>query len=107
MYFVSLINETIELTKIRFIAFKIEIQNFLIHEIRHLLIEKKKSIIFIRINNASKYKVIEKELFIINIYVKFIFIYTAYQNEIFERFNKTMTTIIRAMLVQSKLSLFF
>ena len=44
---------------IRFIAFKIEIYNFLIHEIKYLLIKNKKLIIYIRINNVLKYKIIE------------------------------------------------
>ena len=63
---------------IRFIAFKIKIYDFLIHEIKHLLIKDKKSIIYIYINNVLKYKIIEKELRDINIYIKFIFIYIAY-----------------------------
>ena len=63
---------------IRFIAFKIEIYNFLIHEIKHLLIKDKKLIICIRIDNALKYKIIEKKLRDINVYIKFIFIYIAY-----------------------------
>ena len=32
----------------------------------------------IRINNVLKYKIIEKELRDINVYIKFIFIYVAY-----------------------------
>ena len=99
MYFVSLIDKIIERTIIRFIAFKIEIHDFLIHEIRHLLTKKKKSIICIRINNALKYKATEKKLRDINVYIKFIFIYIAYQNEISKRFNKIMITIIKTMLV--------
>ena len=63
---------------IRFIVFKTEIHNFLIHEIKHLLIENKKSIICIYINNILKYKIIEKKLRDMNIYIKFIFIYIAY-----------------------------
>ena len=63
---------------IRFIAFKIEIHNFLIYAIKYLLIENKKLIIYIRINNALKYKIINKKLHDINIYIKFIFIYIAY-----------------------------
>ena len=106
MFFISLINKIIERTKLRFIAFKIKIYNFLIHEIKYLLIENKKSIIYIYINNALKYKIIKKKLYNININVKFT-IYIAYQNEIFKKFNKTITTIIKAMLVQSKLLLFF
>ena len=78
MYFISLINKTIIRIMIRFIAFKIEIYDFLIHEIKHLLIENKKSIICIYINNALKYKIIEKKLRDINIYIKFIFIYIIY-----------------------------
>ena len=99
MYFVSFINEIIERAMIRSIAFKIEIHGFLIHEIRHLLIKEKKSIMCIHINNVLKYKIIEKELRDINVYMKFIFIYIAYQNEISERFNKMMIMIIKAMLV--------
>ena len=78
MYFVSFINEIIKRAMIRFIVFKIEIHDFLIHEIRYLLIENKKSIMYIRINNVLKYKIIEKELRDMNIYMKFIFIYIAY-----------------------------
>ena len=78
MYFVSFINKIIKRAMIRPIAFKIEIHDFLIHEIRHLLIKDKKSIIYIRINNALKYKVIKKKLRDINVYIKFIFIYIAY-----------------------------
>ena len=107
VYFVSLIDETIKWTMIRFIAFKTEIHNFLIHEIRHLLIEDKKLIMCIRIDNALKYKVIEKKLRDMNVYIKFIITYIAYQNEISKRFNRIMITIIKTMLVQSKLSLFF
>ena len=55
VYFVSFINKIIERTMIRFIVFKIEIYDFLIHEIRHLLIKDKKSIMCIRIDNALKY----------------------------------------------------
>ena len=84
---------------IRPIAFKIEIHNFLIHEIKHLLIEDKKSMMCIHINNALKYKIIEKELRDINVYIKFTSIYIAYQNEISKRFNKIVITIIKAMLV--------
>ena len=92
---------------IRFIAFKIEIHDFLIHEIKHLLIEDKKSIMCIRINNALKYKIIKKKLRDINVYIKFIFIYIVYQNEISKRFNKIIIMIIKTMFIQSKLSLFF
>ena len=60
MYFILFINKIIKYAIIRLIAFKIEIYNFLIHEIRHLLIENKKLIIYIRINNTLKYKIIEK-----------------------------------------------
>ena len=63
---------------IRLIAFKIEIHDFLIYEIKYLLIKDKKLIMCIRINNALKYKIIKKELRDINIYIKFIFIYIAY-----------------------------
>ena len=63
---------------IRSIAFKIKIYNFLIHEIRYLLIKNKKLIIYIRINNALKYKIIEKKLCDISVYIKFIFIYITY-----------------------------
>ena len=107
MYFVSFIDEAIKWAMIRFIVFKIEIHGFLIYEIRYLLIEDKKSMMCIYINNALKYKIIKKELRDINIYIKFIFIYTAYQNKISKRFNKIVITIIRVMLVQLKLSLFF
>ena len=74
----SFINEIIKRAMIRFIAFKIEFYNFLIYEIRYLLIKNKKSIMCIYINNAFKYKIIEKKLRDINIYIKFIFIYIAY-----------------------------
>ena len=84
---------------IRLIAFKIEIHNFLIHKIKHLLIKNKKLIIYIYINNALKYKIIEKKLRDINVYIKFIFIYIAYQNEISKRFNKIIITIIKIMLI--------
>ena len=107
MYFVSFINKIIERAMIRPIAFKIEIHGFLIYEIRHLLTKDKKLIICIRINNALKYKIIEKELRDINIYIKFIIIYIAYQNEISKRFNKIIIMIIKIMLIQSKLLLFF
>ena len=53
----------------------------------------------IRINNILKYKIIKKELRDMNVYMKFIFIYIAYQNEISKRFNKTIITIIKTMLV--------
>ena len=78
MYFISFINKIIKRAIIRFIAFKIEIYNFLIYEIRHLLIKNKKLIIYIRINNILKYKIIEKKVRDISIYIKFIFIYIAY-----------------------------
>ena len=78
MYFISFIDKIIKRAMIRPIAFKIEIHNFLIHEIRHLLIKEKKSIMCIRINNALKYKIIEKELRDMNVYIKFILIYIAY-----------------------------
>ena len=78
MYFVLSIDEIIKRAIIRFIAFKIEIYDFLIHEIKHLLIENKKLIMCIRINNALKYKIIEKKLRDMNIYIKFIFIYITY-----------------------------
>ena len=99
MYFVSLIDEIIKRTIIRLIVFKIEIHDFLIHEIKYLLTKEKKSIMCIRINNILKYKIIEKKLRDINVYIKFIFIYIAYQNKISKRFNKTIITIIKTMLV--------
>ena len=99
MYFVSFIDKVIKRAMIRLIVFKIEIHDFLIHEIKHLLIKNKKSIMCIRIDNALKYKVIEKKLRDINVYIKFIFIYIAYQNEISKRFNKIVITIIKAMLI--------
>ena len=70
MYFISLINKIIKWTIIRLIAFKIEIYNFLIHEIKYLLIKDKKLIMCIYINNALKYKIIEKKLRDINVYIK-------------------------------------
>ena len=84
---------------IRSIAFKIEIHNFLIYEIKHLLIKNKKSIICIHINNILKYKIIEKELRDMSVYIKFIFTYIAYQNEISKRFNKIVITIIKTMFI--------
>ena len=84
---------------IRFIVFKIEIYGFLIYEIKHLLIKDKKLIMCIYINNALKYKIIEKELRDINVYIKFIFIYIAYQNKISKKFNKIMIMIIKTMLI--------
>ena len=53
----------------------------------------------IRIDNVLKYKIIEKKLRDINIYIKFIFIYIAYQNEISKKFNKIIIIIIKAMFV--------
>ena len=99
VYFVSFINKIIKRAMIWSIAFKIEIYNFLIHEIKHLLIKEKKSMMCIRIDNALKYKVIEKKLRDMNIYIKFISTYIAYQNEISKRFNKTMIMIIKIMLI--------
>ena len=99
MFFISLIDKTIKRAKLRLIAFKIKIYNFLIYEIRYLLIENKKSIMCIHINNILKYKIIKKKLHDININIKFIFIYIAYQNKIFKKFNKTIITIIKTMLV--------
>ena len=84
---------------IRFIAFKIEIYGFLIHEIKYLLIEDKKLIMCIYINNILKYKIIEKELRDRNVYIKFIFIYIAYQNKISKKFNKIVIMIIKTMFV--------
>ena len=107
MFFVSLIDKTIKLTKLRSIAFKTKFHDFLIYKIKYLLIEDKNLIICIRINNALKYKVIEKILHDININIKFIITYNAYQNEISKKFNETITTIIKTMLMQFEMLLFF
>ena len=53
----------------------------------------------IYINNALKYKIIEKELRDINVYIKFIFIYIAYQNKISKKFNKIIIIIIKIMFI--------
>ena len=53
----------------------------------------------IYINNAFKYKIIEKKLYDINIYIKFIFVHIAYQNIISKRFNKTIIIIIKIIFI--------
>lgn len=57
--------------------------------------------------NAKKYIAAENELKFMSIVIEFTTTYNQYQSGISERFNKTIVTIARAMLIQSGLPLSF
>ena len=61
----------------------------------------------IRLDNAKEYKAVKEPLRELGVELEFVSIYTTYQNGIVERFNRTITTIARAMLIWLELSLFF
>ena len=105
--FVDLIDEATGRARIRPITSKTEIRSFLIHEVRYLIVEEKRPVVVIRTDNAKEYQSAERELSYMGVSVEFTSTYTAYQNGISERFNRTVVTIARAMLEQSKLPLSF
>ena len=60
--------------------------------------EKKRFIIITKINNTLKYREIAKNLFNLKVIIKFILLYKFYQNGIIKRFNRTIITLIKAIL---------
>ncbi len=105
--FVGLMDEATGKADVRPVTSKSEIKGFLVHSVRILIVEEKKPVVVIRTDNAQEYKTTETELASMGVAVEFASTYTAYQNGISERFNRTVTTIARAMLQQSKLPLSF
>ena len=59
----------------------------------------RKLVIIIRLDNAKEYKTVKKSLRELDVELEFVNIYTAYQNGIIERFNRTITTIARVILI--------
>ncbi len=83
------------------------VKGFLIDEVRILIVEDRKLVVVIRTDNALEYQATEKKLADMGVSVELTSTYTAYQNGISEPFNRTVVTIARAMLLQSKLPLSF
>ena len=59
----------------------------------------RKLIMIIRLNNVKEYEAAKESLRELGVELEFVSIYTAYQNRIAERFNRTITTIVRAILI--------
>lgn len=92
---------------LRPIESKKEVRPFTTHSIKWLIQEDKRPVIEVRLDNAREYKAMETELWDVGVKLEFVSTYTAYQNGIAERFNRTVVTIARSMLIQSGLPLSF
>ena len=88
-----------------------EVGPFVIHNVRWIhsegVLEGLHPTVSVRTDNAKEYQGIENDLMRMAVGMEFTSTYTAYQNGIAERFNRTVTTIARAMLCQSGLPLSF
>ena len=67
----------------------------------------RKLVVVIRLDNAKEYEAAKEPLRELGVELEFVSTYTAYQNGMAERFNRTITTIARAMLIWSGLPLSF
>lgn len=106
-HFASLIDEATGRAKNRPIKSRSEVTGFLVHSVKVFQTEDQKVVVVIRTDNAKEYEVAEKALRELGVVVEFTSTYTAYQNGISERYNRTIITIARALLLQSGLPLTF
>ena len=106
-YYVFLINEVTGRASIRPIVSKKKVRPFLIHEIRKISLKNRRAVVSVRLDNAKEYESAKSELWNISVTLKFVSIYTQYQNGLSERFNRIIVTIARFMLIQSGLPLSF
>ena len=97
--FMTFIDEAIDRAKAKFFASKNEVKGFLIHNCKSFIMKNHRLMLFVRTNNAKKYIVIENELQIMSVIIKFITAYYQYQNKISKRFNKTIIIIAKSILV--------
>ena len=105
--FVALIDEATGRAEAKPFASKSEVKGFLIHNCRSLIMEDHRPVLFVRTDNAKEYIATENELQSMGVTIEFTTAYHQYQNGISERFNRTIITIARSMLVQSGLPLSF
>ncbi len=105
--YVSLIDEDSARARMNIITSKGEVRLFIIHEVRWITYEGHKPVIVVHVDNAKEYQAAEKELWSMGVSIEFVSTYTAHQNGIAERFNRTVITIARCMLIESGLSLSF
>ena len=107
IYYVFLLDEATGEAKLRPIASKAEVRPFLVHEIRSMIVQGRRLVVVVRLDNAKEYEAAKEPLRELGVELEFVSTYTAYQNGISERFNRTATTIARAMLIWSGLPLSF
>ena len=64
-----------------------------------MIVQGRKLVVVIRLDNAKEYEAVKEPLRELGVELEFVSTYTAYQNGMAERFNRTITTIARAMLI--------
>ena len=97
--FVLLIDEATGRVSLRPLVSKGGVYDFLLNNVKLLLTEGYMPVVTIRTNNVREYQSTEKELMNMGVTIEFTSTYTAYQNRIIERFNRTVITLARAMLI--------
>ena len=75
---------------------KIDVYGLLLNNVRLLLTEGHISVVTVRTDNAKEYQSTQKELMDMGVTIEFTSTYTAYQNGIAERFNRTVITLARS-----------
>ena len=105
--YVSLIDKATGRASLRSLVTKADVQGFLLNNVRLLLTEGHMPVVTVRTDNAKEYQSTQKELLDMSVTMEFTSTYTAYQNGITERFNRTVITLARSMLIQSQLPLTF
>ena len=107
IYYVFLLDEATGEAVLRPIASKDEVRPFLVHNVRSMIVQGRRLVVIVRLDNAKEYQAAKESLRELGVELEFVSTYTAYQNGMSERFNRTITTIARAMLIWSGLPLSF
>ena len=89
MYYVFLLDEATGEAVIRPIASKAEVRPFLVHQVRSMIVQGRKLVVVVRLNNAREYVAAKEPLRELGVELEFVSTYTAYQNGMSERFNRT------------------
>ena len=78
IYYVFLLDEVIEEAILRPIKSKAEVRPFLVYQVRSMIVQGRKLVIVIRLNNAKEYEAVKEPLRELGVELEFVNIYTAY-----------------------------
>lgn len=106
-FFVTLIDEATGYAFLLPLSTKAGVRPWLVNTARALVVEGRVPLVVVRADNVKEYLAALNDLKQMGATMEFVSTYTAYQNGIAERFNRTVITIARAMLIHSKLPLSF